>query len=209
MQQQVLDGVVGQGRHGLADLRALAGQEVVDERQDLFAPFAQRRQMEPHHVEAVVEVFAEAAVGEELIERLVGGGNDPDVDLDRVGVAERVRLAGLEEAQQLGLQVGADLADLVEEERAAFVGADDAEEAVDGAGEGAAAVAEEMAVERLARDGGADETANGFLARCERVVDLAREDFLAGAGLAGDEHRQIGWRDAASAVTSSRMRGAM
>ena len=118
-------------------------------------------------------------------------------------------LAGLEEAEQLGLEVGADLGDLVEEQRAAVVGADDAGEVVDGAGEGAAAVAEQVAVERLARDGGADEGGERLLGAVGVVMDLAREDFLAGTGLAGDQHRQVGRRDAPACDCSSRMRGAM
>ena len=45
-------------------------------------------------------------------------------------LAEAVHFMGLEEAQQLGLQLGADLGDLVEEQRAAGGGADDAVERV-------------------------------------------------------------------------------
>ena len=71
----------------------------------------------------------------------------------RVGLrlADRVHLAGLEEAQQLGLDVEAGVADFVEEERAAGGGADDALEVLDGAGEGAAAVAEQLRVQHVAR----------------------------------------------------------
>ena len=36
---------------------------------------------------------------------------------------------------------------------------------------------------------------NGLLARGERAVDLARDQLLAGAGLAGDQHRDVGGRD--------------
>ena len=66
-----------------------------------------------------------------------------------------MHFARLEEAQQLGLHVEPDLADLVEEQRAAGGTADDAREGLLRAGERAAAVAEQLAVEHVARHGGA------------------------------------------------------
>ena len=73
------------------------------------------------------------------------------------GFAERADLAGLEEAEQLRLQVEAELADFVEEQRAVAGGANEAGVVAVGAGEGAAAVAEQLALEQVARDGGAVE----------------------------------------------------
>ena len=102
---------------------------MIDQRRDLLAPLAQRRQPQPDDVEAVEQVLAEAPVGDERLEVGVGGGDDADVDLHRLRLAEAVDFVGLEEAQQLGLELGADLGDLVEEERAAGGGADDPVEA--------------------------------------------------------------------------------
>ena len=99
---------------------------MLDERRNLLAALAQRRQLQPDDVEAVEEVLAEAALGDELFEVGVGRGDDADVDLDGLRLAERVDFVGLEEAQQLRLDVEADLGDLVEEERAAGGGADHA-----------------------------------------------------------------------------------
>ena len=99
---------------------------MLDERRDLLAPLAQRRQLQRHDVQAVEEVLAEPALGDELLEVGVGGGDDADVDLDRLRLAERVDLVRFEEAQQLRLHVEPDIGDLVEEQRAAGGGADDA-----------------------------------------------------------------------------------
>ena len=101
---------------------------MLDQRRDLLAPFAQRRHRQAHDVQAVEEVLAEPPLVDHLLEVGVGRGDDADVDVDRPRLAERVDLARLEEAQQLGLHVERDLADLVEEERAAGGGADDARE---------------------------------------------------------------------------------
>ena len=69
----------------------------------------------------------------------------------RLRLADRMHFARLEKAQQLGLDLEAGVADLVEEEGAAGGGADDALEVLGGAGEGAAAMAEELRVEHVLR----------------------------------------------------------
>ena len=99
---------------------------MIDERRDFLAPLAQRRQVEADDVEAVEEVLAEAAVGDERSRSALVAAMTRTSTLTGCALAERVDLVGLEEAQQLRLQLGADLGDLVEEERAAGGGADHA-----------------------------------------------------------------------------------
>ena len=131
--------------------------EVVHERRDLVAAFAQRRNAQPDDIQAVEQIFAEPTVVDRCLEVGVGRGDDADVDGQRRGLAERGDLARFEEAEQLGLQIEAQLADFVEEEGAAAGGADEARVVAVGAGERAAAMAEELAFEQIARDGGAVE----------------------------------------------------
>ena len=106
----------------------------------------------------------------------------------------------LDEAQQLGLEVEADVANLVEEERAAVGAADDAGEGGVGAGEGALAVAEQLALEHVAGDRGAVEGHERPVGAIGRAMDHAREHLLAGAGLAGEEDRQRARGEAAREV---------
>ena len=68
----------------------------------------------------MVEVFAELAVAHSLLQVLVGGGDDADIGLDRGVAADAVEVAVGEHAQQPGLQFGGHVADLVQEQRAAF-----------------------------------------------------------------------------------------
>ena len=111
------------------------------------------------------------------------------------GLAERVDFALLEEAQQLGLEVEPDVADLVEEEGAAVGAADDAREGRVGAGEGAAAVAEQLALEHVARHRGAVERHERPAGAVRGAMDRAGEHLLAGAGFAGDEDRKVARRE--------------
>ena len=53
--------------------------EVLDEHRDVVAALAQRRDADRDHVEAVVQVLLEAAVGDHLLQVAVGGGDDADV----------------------------------------------------------------------------------------------------------------------------------
>jgi hypothetical protein len=65
--------VLGQGRH-------------------VLGPIAQRRELDPQHVEAPVEVLPEEAAPHHVLEVPVGGGDDPQVDLHRARRPERPEL---------------------------------------------------------------------------------------------------------------------
>ena len=71
------------------------------------------------HVQPVVEVAAELLVGDHRDEVAVRRRHQPDVDANRPGAAEALELLLLQHAQQLGLQLQRNVADLVEEQRAA------------------------------------------------------------------------------------------
>ena len=87
--------------------------------EDVVAALAQRRQVQVDDVEPVVEVLAEAARLDLLLEVAVGRGDDADVDRLGLGVADAEDDPLLQRAQELHLQRERHLADLVEEQRAA------------------------------------------------------------------------------------------
>ncbi len=76
---------------------------------------------------------------------------DAHVDLERLRRAEPLELPALQHPQQLRLHLERQLADLVEEERAAVGDLEAAERALDGAGEGALLVAEQLALDERRR----------------------------------------------------------
>ena len=101
------------------------------------------------HGEPVVEILAEAAVVDLAAQIAVRRGDDAHVDRDARRRRRRRRTSPrLEHAQELGLQVERQLADLVEEQRAAVGLLERAGAPRDRAGERAALVAEELALER-------------------------------------------------------------
>ena len=142
---------------------------------------AQRRHPDREHVEAVVEVLAELAVLDQLDHVAVGRRDQAEVDLDRLLGADRIDLAFLQRAQQLHLRVERQLADLVEEQRAAVGFLELADALVDGAGERALLVAEQDALDEVLGDGAAvdgDERLAGALAL---ALDGAGDQLLADA----------------------------
>jgi hypothetical protein len=100
---------------------------------NIFAAVAQRRQAEIDHVEPVEEVFAEASLFDHDGQIAIGGGHDAGLDGDAMGGADGTDFLLLQRAQQLGLKVQSQLADLVEKDRASFGGDKEAVFGLDGA----------------------------------------------------------------------------
>jgi hypothetical protein len=71
---------------------------------NVFRPFAEWRDVEPHHVEAVIQVRAELTALHSLLDGTAGGCKHPDVDPPRVPPAETANLALFQHSQDLGLE---------------------------------------------------------------------------------------------------------
>jgi hypothetical protein len=103
------------------------------------------------HGEAVEQVLAEAAVLHLRAQVAVGGGDEAHVDVAHLIAADRADLAELHRAQQRRLQIERQFADFVEEQCAAVGGFEQAGALLVGAGERALGVAEQLALDELAR----------------------------------------------------------
>ena len=89
-------------------------------------------------------------------------------DLDRLGAAEALELALLQHAQQLHLRLQVDVADFVEEQRAALGQLEAALAPLVRVGEGALLVAEQLGLDQACRAARAQLTlTNGLSARSE------------------------------------------
>ena len=136
------------------EARVVAAQEELGELRQVVETIAQRRQLDRNDVEAKEEVAAERAVLDRALEVDVGRRDQAERRLDRLGAADPFDLAFLNGAQQLGLQVEPQVADLVEEQRAAAGQLELADALLHGAGERAPLVAKERALDEVARNGG-------------------------------------------------------
>ena len=184
----------------LAGAVVVALHEVRGEERHVLPPLPKRRDPDRHHREPVVQVLAEAALRDGAAEVLVRRRDHADVHLDRRRLAHPADLALLQRAQELRLEAGRGLADLVDEEGAAVRLLEHAAPGPDRAGEGAPRVAEELGLEERLGDRGAVHGHERLVPAAARDVDRPRDELLAGAGLPGDEHGRVGGRDAHDAV---------
>ena len=115
--------------------------------------------------------------------------------LHGLGAAEALELALLQHAQQLHLRAEVDVADLVEEERAALGHLEAPLLAGVGAGERALLVAEQLRLDQRVGQRRAAHLDERLLRAQRVVVDGVRDQLLAGARLAADQHGGVGLRD--------------
>src|SRR5512139_733804 len=85
----------------------------------------------------------------------MGRGHEPHVDLRRLGRADRGQLSFLDHTEELRLRLERHVADLVEEQRSALRRLHQTRLVGDRAGERAASIAEELALEQVRRNRGA------------------------------------------------------
>ncbi|QJE81303.1 Uncharacterized protein PA52Ts1_6347 [Pseudomonas aeruginosa] len=192
-----LAGGFAEAAGGAAVVLDEAGEETFGQAEDILGAFAQGRQVEHDHVEAVEQVLAELALGDHRAQVAVGRGKDAHIGAAGHRIADAFVFLVLDEAQQLGLQGQREVADLVEEQGAAVSLADPAQGAFGGTGEGAATVPEQFAFHQFGGQRRAVDGDLGLLRAFAPGVDGACQFALAGAGFAEDEDVGVGRRDLA------------
>src|ERR1043165_9070272 len=177
-------------------LLALAREEVRGEQGDVAVALAQRGESDLDAANAVVEILAKTSLLDGVFELAVRGGDDADVGGAVGGVADAAQFAVLQKAEELRLRRERELADFVEEERAAVGRLDETGAVTVGAGERAAHAAEELRLDERLRKRRAVDGGEGLGAPRRVAVDGARDELLAGAGLAEDADRDVAAGDA-------------
>src|SRR5262249_28447991 len=117
--RQQLHGVPGDPVDLSAELLAEARDKVGHEQRNVLVPFPQRRHGQRNHVQTEKKIGAKATLTDFFVEVAVGGGDDADVDPERLAAADRLELLLLKHAQELDLRLERQLADLIEKERPA------------------------------------------------------------------------------------------
>src|SRR5580704_3295475 len=160
----------------------VARQEVRNQGGDIFLAVAQWGQPEIHDVQPEEQIAAERTFFHFLGQVTVSSGDDAEVRAAMGERTHRAELLFLQDAQELGLQVERQLADLVEKGRAAIGHFDQAGLGSYGARERAFHVAEQLALHERAHQGGTidgDERPYGL-----NLMYRARDYFLASTSFA-------------------------
>src|SRR5687767_4610337 len=165
---------------------AVLVEEVADQLGNVFLPLPKWRKHDLHDLEPVVQILAELAPLVHFFEIAVCGGEDAHVYGDSPAAAELFDLALLKYAQELGLERERDVADLIEEDRAALGQLELSGASLD-AGRDPALDAEELGLEERLRQGGAVDSHERAVFPRGVAVDQTSDHFLAGARLPANE----------------------
>ena len=166
-------------------------QERGHEQGHVFGVLAQGRNRNGHDLQTIPKVFAELPRRDDLLKLLVCRRDDADVDADEFCAANHAEGAVFQHAQKVALSLGGEIADLVQEKRAA-IGQLKAPRLVrDRAREGAFDVAEQFGFEQLLVKGGAIDGDEGLAGARALDVDGAGDNFLARAAFAFDQDGDI------------------
>src|SRR5262249_30305852 len=183
----------GRGGGG-ADGPGFSGTEPREERrgqrQDIFGAIRERRKRDRKNIQPVEEVFAKLPGRQSIGWRVVRGGDDADLDLNLLAAADPPERVLLEDPQELRLHRDVHLGDLVEEERAVVGELEASEPPFERSREGAALVAEDLALDQRLGNGRTIDGHERTLAPLGGLVDRPRDQFLPGATLAVDEDRR-------------------
>jgi hypothetical protein len=161
-----------------------------------FSRLPQGRHLDLDHVDAIVEVLAEPLIAHHLLQVLVGRRQHPDVDFRLTGAADPAYSPLLKHPQQLHLHRRTGVADFVKKHRATVARLEQPLLGGDRAGKRSACMAEQLALEQLARHRPAIDRHERPLAPGAARMDRARQQLLAGTRFAADQHRAVGRRDA-------------
>ena len=129
----------------------------------------ERRGVDAHDIDAVIEILPEPSLSHHFAEVLVGGENQACPQRDEPVAAEPAELALLQNPQKLDLRAQAKFADFVEKQRTVARLLQIAFARTDGAGKSAFFVAEQLGFDQRFGDGAA---ADGDKGRSERVPRL-------------------------------------
>src|SRR5262249_20580488 len=181
-------------------LAGLSDREPLEEQLRVTRTGAQGRDMQFDARQAEEQVGAHFRLGTGFPQVPLRSGDDAEMQADGAVRSDPLDGALLQDAQDLGLGHERHALDLVEEERAAVREFEFSDAALTGAGEGAGFMPEEFALDELGRNGGAIHGDERLAPARALLVESARNDFLASAGLSMDQDVDRQRRNRANAL---------
>ena len=160
------------------------------QQRQILRPVAQRGHLQRHHIEAIVKVFAKAAIANPGRQIGVGRGHHANVAFHRPRTADALKLALLQHPQQLGLQIEGKVANLVQKERSGLRLLKTPDAILAGPRESPFHMSEELRLQQLPRDGVAVNSHKRHRRPSTRQVQRAGCHLLARTGLARDQNRR-------------------
>ncbi|MNK63583.1 hypothetical protein D3C87_828030 [compost metagenome] len=169
--------------------------EMAREREDIAGTLTQRAQFQIDHVEAVIQILAEMAGIDGLLQLHVGRCQHPHIDGNAFARAQPHHFALLQHPQQLHLNRHRQIADLIEKQGAAVRFLEPSGLGAQRTGERAFFMTEQFRFhQRLGKRPAIDRDKRPMTAVAE-VMNMPRYQLFAGAGLTDDQHTGFTRRD--------------
>ena len=169
-----------------------AQQEVTGQLGNILTALLECGDVDADDVEAVEQILAKLAIGDPLLQILVGGRDDPYIHLHRLVASDSIELAIGQDTQQPGLHIQRHVADLVEKQGAAVGLLEAAMADVVGAGESPLLVTEQLGFDEIFGDGRHVEGDKVLVGARAVLVQGVGDQLLAGTALTVDQHRDAG-----------------
>ena len=169
-------------------------QKVVGQLQDVFLALPQRRHSNIDSAQPVIQVRSEQAALGQCRQRPIGRRHDACVDALGAAAADALDHQVLDRAEQLRLRSHRQLGHLVEKQRAA-VGMLELASPASHAGRRPLFDAKQLGLDQRLDERGAIDGDERTLPAAAELVNLARDQLLAGPALAFDQYREIRGRD--------------
>ncbi len=166
-------------------------QKPANQQRDVIAPLAQSGELHSGNADAIQQVGAESLSCDICGQVVMGRCDDAQIDTARCRFSEARDFSFLKDAQETGLHVHRDVADLVQKYRAAIGRFEYAAIVCHRPREGALFVPEKLtAQQRVGESGAIDRNKRRFPATAQQV-DRLGDELFAGTRLSFDEHRRI------------------
>src|SRR5215475_1128333 len=148
---QVGHGVGGDTLNSLLHLSAELLGEIANQQGNIFGALTQGRNANRKNVQSVIQVAADLPGLRHLLQIAIRCRDESYIDLLRVGAAQALKLSFLKGAQELRLDFGGNVANLVQEQRALVSQFESTDLLRDSTSEGSPLVAEEFAFQQARR----------------------------------------------------------
>jgi hypothetical protein len=162
---------------------------------NVLASLAQWWQRDRQDIEPVVQIFAELALGDQLLQVTLATRDDPDVDRHHSRPTEALDGTILQHAEQLHLHRQRHVVNVIEEKRAAFRQFETARSIFDRPSEGAPLVTKQFRFDQGLREQSAAHRNEGSVFAAAGLMDEGGGHLFPRAAFARDEHRAIAVAD--------------
>jgi hypothetical protein len=166
-------------------------QKLLEQRNHVLAAFPKRGQYHRQAIQPCVKVRPKPLLAYRAYQRLLSGGDDPNVDVRRHGFSQGEHLTLLDRAKELGLYRRRQIESFIKEQRPRMCRTEKSGARLFGSGKRSLAVPEQLGLGQMRGDGRAVDGNEGAVAPAPGV-NRPRHSLLAGSRFTLNDDRQIG-----------------